>query len=179
MQIETRIPLLDEILNERKTAIGDDFAGYRNHVYRMVNFCFALDENFGAEEREKIVVAGCFHDIGIWTGGRTLDYLPPSIDAARAYLSQNKLEKWIPEITRMIDEHHKLRECRGDRLTEVFREGDLVDFSLGLFKCGLPKNYVAAVKKQFPNNGFHKFLARLAGGWICRHPLNPLPIVRF
>jgi hypothetical protein len=38
---------------------------------------------------------------------------------------------------------------------------------------------VKDVKKQFPNNGFHKYLVRLAGGWICRHPLNPLPVVKF
>ena len=79
----------------------------------------------------------------------------------------------------MIDMHHKLRRYPDDRLTEVFRQGDLVDFSLGLFKCGLPADYVKAVKKQFPNHGFHKFLAKLAGKWICRHPLNPLPVAKF
>ena len=178
MKIEERIPLLEEILNERQSAIGGEFAGYKNHVYRMVNFCFALGSDFGEEEREKIVIAGCFHDIGIWTGA-TFDYLPPSIAAAREYLTGNNLEKYDADVTLMIDQHHKLSEFRDDRLTEVFRKGDLVDFSLGLFKCGLPKSYVKGVKKQFPNNGFHKYLVRLAGGWICRHPLNPLPVAKF
>ena len=178
MKIEERIPLLEEILNERKAEIGDEFAGYKNHVYRMVNFCFALGENFGEEAREKIVIAGCFHDIGIWTGA-TFDYLPPSIAAAQEYLTSNSLEKYDADVTLMIDQHHKLGEYADDALTEVFRKGDLVDFSLGLFKCGLPKSYVKDVKKQFPNNGFHKYLVRLAGGWICRHPLNPLPVVKF
>ena len=178
MKIENEIPLLEEILNERKSEIGGDFAGYKNHVYRMVNFCFALDTGLTAQEREKIVIAGCFHDIGIWTGA-TFDYLPPSIEAARKYLTDSNREKWSAEIALMIDEHHKLREYQADRLTEVFRQGDLIDFSLGVFKCGLPKDYVRAVKKQFPNNGFHKFLVKLAGGWICRHPLNPLPVAKW
>jgi hypothetical protein len=178
VKIEERIPLLEEILNERRAEIGDEYAGYKNHVYRMVNFCFALREDFSAEEREKIVIAGCFHDIGIWTA-RTFDYLPPSIRAAREYLTAHDLEKYTGDVTQMIDQHHKLSEFREDRLTEVFREGDLVDFSLGIFKCGLPKSFVRSVKKQFPNHGFHKYLVRLAGGWICRHPLNPLPVAKF
>jgi hypothetical protein len=43
----------------------------------------------------------------------------------------------------------------------------------------LPKNYVKSVKKQFPNAGFHRQLARLVGGWFCRHPLNPLPVLKW
>ena len=178
MKIEERIPLLEEILTERKSEIGGEFAGYKNHVYRMVNFCFAVGENFSQEEREKIVIAGCFHDIGIWTGA-TFDYLPPSIEAAHEYLTKNNLEKYNADVALMIDQHHKLRRFPDDRLTEVFRKGDLIDFSLGLIKCGLPKTFVKNVKKQFPNNGFHKYLIKLAGGWICRHPLNPLPVAKF
>ena len=178
MKIETRIPVLEEILDERKTEIGGDFAGYKNHVYRMINFCFAQAADFSREEREKIIIAGCFHDIGIWTGA-TFDYLAPSIASAREYLSRGNREKWIPEIALMIDLHHKLGKNHDNRLTEVFRKGDLVDFSLGLVKCGVPKDYVKSVKKQFPNAGFHKRLVKLAGGWICRHPLNPIPVLKW
>jgi len=177
VKIEERIPLLEEILGARKGEIGGDFAGYKNHVYRMINFCFAQGE-FGAEERDKIIIAGCFHDIGIWTG-RTFDYLPPSIASAREYLTQTNRETWIPEIALMIDQHHKLGKYPENQLTEVFRKGDLVDFSLGFVKCGLPNEYVKSVKKQFPNAGFHKGLAKLAGRWICRHPLNPVPVLKW
>lgn len=177
MAIENRIPLLEDILDEWKESIGDDFSGYKNHVYRMINFCFA-QQDFKTEEREKIIIAGCFHDIGIWTGD-TFDYLPPSIIRAKEYLTQNNLDAWIPEIELMIDTHHKLRPYRDNRLVEVFRKGDLVDFSLGLVKCGLPKTYIKDVKNQFPNAGFHKFLVKLASGWICRHPLNPIPVLKW
>src|SRR6476661_4919673 len=110
MTIEDRIPLIEDILDKWKGKIGGDFAGYKNHVYRMTNFCFALGEK-SAEEREKIIIAGCFHDIGIWAG-ETFDYLPPSIFPAKEYLRQNGLAKWIPEIELMIDQHHKLRAYR-------------------------------------------------------------------
>jgi hypothetical protein len=38
----------------------------------------------------------------------------------------------------MIDQHHKLGPYRDDPLVETLRKGDLVDFSLGILKCGLP-----------------------------------------
>jgi len=177
MIIEERIPLLEDILDKWKGEIGDDFAGYKNHVYRMTNFCFALGE-YNAEEREKIIIAGCFHDIGIWAGD-TFDYLPPSIVPAKEYLRQNGLAEWIPEIELMIDQHHKLGAYRDNQMVETFRKGDLVDFSLGIVKCGLPKTYIKSVQKQFPNAGFHKRLVKLAGGWICRHPLNPVPVLKW
>jgi hypothetical protein len=179
MAIEERIPLLEEILGAWKNEIGSDYAGYKNHVYRMINFCFAR-RDFNDEEREKIIIAGCFHDLGIWSSD-TFDYLPPSVALATEYLRQNNLAQWSAEIELMIAMHHKLGKYRDNQspLVEVFRQGDLVDFSLGLVKCGLPKNYIKSVKAQFPNAGFHRRLARLAGGWFCRHPFNPLPVLKW
>src|SRR5262245_32231532 len=132
LEIEQDIPLADEILGPFESTLANDFLGYRNHVYRMINFCFAQGE-FNDQEREQIVIAGCFHDLGIWTG-HTFDYLPPSIDAARRYLYDANLERWTPEIELMIDQHHKVRKFSHDprSLVEVFRRGDLADFSLGL-----------------------------------------------
>ncbi len=179
MTIEERIPLLEEILGKWENELSSDYAGYKNHVYRMIHFCFAQGD-FSAIEREKIIIAGCFHDLGIWSHS-TFDYLPPSVALAKDYLTEKDLEEWIPDIEPMIDTHHKLRKHRDDRnpLIEVFRKGDLVDFSLGLVRCGLPGTYIKSVKKSFPNAGFHKRLVRLAGGWICRHPLNPVPVLKW
>ncbi len=179
MLIENRIPLVDEILKQWKKELGNDYDGYKNHVYRMINFCFALHDA-NREEREKIIIAGCFHDLGIWSN-QTFDYLPPSIVLAKDYLRQNKLEQWIPEIELIINQHHKLGKYDDSQhpLIEVFRQGDLVDFSLGIVKCGLPKTFIKSVKNQFPKAGFHRRLVKLAGGWFCRHPLNPLPILRW
>jgi len=179
MVIEERILLLEEILATWKNEIGADYAGYKNHVYRMINFCFALHDCNQAA-REKIIIAGCFHDLGIWTS-HTFAYLPPSVALAKVYLHQNQLEQWTPEIELMIDMHHKVRKYQDVRypLVEVFRQGDLVDFSLGIVKCGLPKAFIKSVQTRFPNAGFHQRLVQLELGWLPKHPFNPLPVFRW
>jgi hypothetical protein len=177
--LEERLPLLDEILEAWSEPLGDDYEAYRNHVYRVVNFCFALHQPSSAE-RSKIVIAGCFHDLGIWAGG-TFDYLPPSIAAAVAYLKQNSHAAWIPEVEMMIGLHHKLRRFSDESypLVEPFRRADLADFSLGLFRGGVSGQLVRAAKRAFPNAGFHKRLVQLEIGWLARHPLRPVPVVKW
>src|SRR5215204_6482441 len=138
--VEERMPLVEDILGEHESDLGSDYLGYKNHVYRMIHFCFA-QHDFTDEERDKIIIAGCFHDIGIWTAD-TFDYIPPSLEVARGYLNAKGLGDWTPQIESMICEHHKLRRYTGDPLTETFRRGDLVDFSLGFVKCGLAASYV-------------------------------------
>lgn len=177
MKIELDIGLIDDILGDWRDEIGDAFAGYRNHVYRMVNFTFALADP-DAEQRQKIIIAGCFHDIGIWPEDN-FDYLAPSIARAKKYVDRTGLGDWSDEIGVMIGEHHKLRKYRGDMMVEAFRKGDLADLSLGLVKNGLPRSFVSEVMDAFPNEGFHKGLVKIAAGWVCRHPLNPVPVVRW
>lgn len=175
--IEENIPLVNQILEPFTPSLRGDFPGYRNHVYRMINFCL-VQGDFVEEEKRKIMIAGCFHDIGIWTGD-TFDYLPPSISAAIAYLVKNDLQDWSAEISLMIDQHHKLTTFRGVPLVEVFRKGDLADFSLGLLRNGIPRDHIQKVKRRFPNEGFHRMLVKCAGRWICRHPLNPVPVLKW
>lgn len=179
MPIEAHIPLVEEILDRWQDNLGNDYLGYKNHVYRMIHFCFALHP-CDAQARQKIIIAACFHDLGIWTD-HTVDYLPPSIALVTKYLQQQHLESWIAEIELMIDMHHKFRKYRDDRypLVEVFRKGDLVDFSLGMVKCGLPKTYIQQVKHQFPNAGFHRRLMQLAGSWFYNHPLSSPPFMKW
>lgn len=179
MIIEEHIPLVEEILGGWQTAIGADYVGYKNHVYRLLNFCFALCECDQAM-REKLIIAGCFHDLGIWSS-KTFDYLPPSIALAQAYLQQNQRTAWRTEIELMIALHHKVRPYAAGHypLVELFRKGDLIDFSLGLVKCGLPGATIKRVKARFPNAGFHKRLVQLEVGWLTRHPTNPLPVFKW
>jgi hypothetical protein len=179
MKIEEQIPLLEEILSDWKGAIGSEYQGYRNHVYRMIHFCLALTE-CNDEEREKIIIAGAFHDIGIWVED-TVDYIPPSLPPAMEYLKSRNLEAWSEEITLMITEHHKIREYKDKSypLVEIFRKGDLVDFSFGLFKFGIPKTYIESVKAKFLNSDFHKNLVKKAGKWFVKHPLNPVPMMKW
>lgn len=178
MDIESNLPLVDEILGRFSGVIGTDLAAYRNHVYRVINLCFSLGP-FGDDEREKIQIAACFHDIGIWTAG-TLDYLGPSATDAAAYLRARGKEEWVPEVLEMIEMHHGLRSRAGSAflLVEPFRRADIADFSLGVVPMGTSRELIARLKKAFPNAGFHKRLARLGSQWVLRHPLNPLPMFR-
>jgi hypothetical protein len=166
--------VIDGILAPYAGAKG--IAGYRNHVLRLISFAFTLDE-LDDDERRKVVIAAGFHDLGLFSAD-TLDYLPPSIELAERYLVGTGNERWVEEITEMIDEHHKLRQA-DDRLVELFRRADLIDFSLGVFRFGLERSYISEVKRAFPNSGFHAHLLRTAGRWICRHPLNPVPVVKW
>ncbi len=177
--IEDRIPLLDEVLDGWTAVTRDDHRAYRNHVYRMVHFGLAL-RDCSEEERAKLVIAGCFHDLGIWTE-KTLDYLDPSAALAAAYLRRTGREDWVPEVSAMIEWHHRPRPAPegSSPLVEVFRRGDLVDVSLGLVAEGLPRDYIAAVRTRFPNSGFHRVLLRLGARWFLRHPADPLPFVRW
>ncbi|MET0026938.1 MAG: hypothetical protein ABW101_04825 [Candidatus Thiodiazotropha sp.] len=177
--IENNIEHLEEILSQSQETIGADYAGYRNHVYRMLHFCFYLGHP-DPVARQKLIIAGAFHDIGIWTAG-TLDYLDPSVAAAQEYLRQQALDAWAEEISLMIEMHHKIMPFKTPDLplVELFRQGDLVDFSLGMVKFGIPKEYIAEVKRSFPNQGFHKRLKALAWSRFKSHPANPLPMMRW
>lgn len=81
----------------------------------------------------------------------------------------------------MIEMHHKVRRYQDDRypLAELFRRGDLVDFSLGAFSSGLPRSFIQQVKQTIPNNGFHKFLLKGARDWFKKHPFSPSPFVKW
>lgn len=151
---------------------------YRNHTYRVVNFCAAL---FPAElaQLEKIATAAVFHDIGIWTD-RTFDYLQPSVRLACAHLTCAGRDEWAEEITEMILQHHKISPYRGNRhwLVEPLRRADLVDVSLGLITFGLPRKLVREIYATWPTAGFHKRLVQLELARLRTHPWNPLPMVR-
>jgi hypothetical protein len=174
----TEIAVLDEVLHAHGAALGGDFAGYRNHTYRMANFCLALLAG-DTPPLEKVAVASAFHDIGIWTA-ETFDYLEPSIAAATQHLLRSGREEWIPEIVTMIREHHKLRAYRGEwhRLAEPFRRADLVDVSHGLVRFGLSRNLLREAFAAWPDEGFHWRLVQLSLRRLLTHPWSPLPMVR-
>ena len=163
----------DAILDRWKGELGNDAPAYRNHVHRVIDFCSALHEG----DREKIVIAACFHDLGIWTA-RTWDYLDPSITLATNYLREQGLAQWTDEIALVIGMHHRIRR-HDDPLVEAFRRSDLVDVSLGLVRFGLPCALVRDVRARHANAGFHKRLVQLACGWWVRHPLHPLPVLKW
>jgi HD superfamily phosphohydrolase YqeK len=62
--VESSLPLAEEILSAWRETLGPDFIGYHNHVYRVINYSLAL-RTCSDEEREKLAIAACFHDLGI------------------------------------------------------------------------------------------------------------------
>jgi hypothetical protein len=171
----TRIAIIDDVLNDHATALRDDFAGYRNHVYRVVNLCVAIA---GRHELEKMAVAAVFHDLGIWTN-RTFDYIAPSIALAHDYLVARAREGWIAEIEGMIADHHKITSEADPRsLVEAFRRADWIDVTCGLRRFGIPRSFVAHLFATWPDAGFHWRLVTLTLDRFRRHPLTPLPMVK-
>ena len=127
----TRLPTVEEVLDDHASELGHDFIAYRNHVYRVVNLCLAIAGD-SPVELEKLAVAAVFHDLGIWTN-HTFDYIDPSVVLAREHLARRGKADWIPEIEAMIVDHHKVTRSRAtpQRLVESFRRADWIDVSRG------------------------------------------------
>jgi len=174
----TSIPIVEEVLDQYATALGQDFIGYRNHVHRVVNLCLAVTPG-SRDHLEKIAVAAAFHDLGIWTA-HTWDYIAPSVSLAREYLVAHSREDWLPEIEAMIANHHKITRARAhpDWLVEGFRRADWVDVSYGLRRFGVAGPFITSLYAAWPSAGFHRRLVELTLAWFPRHPLTPLPMVR-
>ena len=172
----TRVPTIDDVLNDHASALGDDFFAYRNHVYRILNLCVAL---VGQRDLEKIAVAAVFHDLAIWTD-RTFDYIAPSIALAHDYLVGHAREDWTGEVEGMIADHHKitLSAAAPGSLIDAFRRADWIDVTRGLRRFGLPRSFITQIFATWPNAGFHWRLLTLTLDWLRSHPLTPLPMVR-
>src|SRR5215470_6422873 len=175
----TSLPTVEEVLDQHASELGHDLTAYRNHVYRVANLCLAIMGD-GGIELEKIAVGAVFHDLGIWTNN-TFDYIAPSVAIAHKYLAARGMEGWIPEIEAMIVDHHKIMPSRTDpqSLVESFRRADWIDVSRGLRRFGLPRTFIAAVATAWPNAGFHRRLVQLTIDRFWKHPLNPLPMVKW
>ena len=176
-------PLVEQILADHSEhACGDDagWAGYRGHVYRVLNFARALapDTDDGSLRDEKLAIAGAFHDLDAFS---SLDYLAPSIRAQDAWLRETGRDAWADELALMIAEHHRLTPYRGPHapLVEAFRRADLVDVSQGLVRGGLPRTYVREVRAAFDvGNFFTKVVPRAVAMRLARRPWDPLPHMR-
>lgn len=178
MKIHEQIPILDDILENWRESLGRDFVAYKNHCYRVLNFCLAFGED-RIETMNKVAIAVAFHDLGIWVNN-TYDYLEPSKLLAREYLAKTNQATWSREIETMIEQHHKLRKynTNPEWLVEPFRKADWIDVSRGRLKFGLPSAFVRDTMSKFSNAGFHKRLVALAKQRIKTHPFSPLPMLR-
>ncbi|MGO8966229.1 hypothetical protein [Mycobacterium sp.] len=173
MEVVTAHPIVDAVLDRHRDALGDDLHTYRNHVYRCINYHQLL---LGASIPDFAALAWAAHDLGIWTA-RTFDYLTPSADLAARHAEEFGITE-IDRLQTLITEHHRLRRS-DDHVTETFRKADLVDVSHGLLRNRIERSAVQAVVTELPYRGFHAFLAKGLAGHAVRHPLRPLPMLRW
>jgi HD domain len=177
MVILTDDETIDTILLACKNDLGGDYEKYRNHVYRVFNltlwFCTADEKN-----RKALAIAAAFHDIGIWTAN-TFDYLAPSIELARSYLREQGLQHVEETVASIIANHHKFSSYKTNKMVEAFRKADLIDLSFNLFRFGISSELLHRLNKQFPAKGFHRFILAQAIKNTIRHPLNPLPMLKW
>ncbi|HEY6506262.1 MAG TPA: HD domain-containing protein [Chitinophagaceae bacterium] len=168
---------IEDLMQKFRPIMGADHDRYKNHVYRVFLNCLLIDSDKTNEE--KYAIAAVFHDIGIWTN-HTFDYLSPSAEQARIYLSETGKHDWTDEISQMINWHHKMSKYKGNHstTTETFRKADWIDVSLGLLTFGNDKQKLKETRRKFPNLGFHSFLVRTTIKNFFRHPLNPLPMFK-
>jgi len=180
-----KFPLIDELLDARRGVFGGAesepvFVGYRNHAYHLLNFARQWVDP-SPEREEKIAIAAVFHDIAAWPGGN-LEYLSPSADQAEAYLEQVGRSAWKPEMRLMIESHHKITAYKGQsrEWVEPIRRADWCDVSFATMRFGLPKGFIDEVRAAFPLDPFYpSHVYKATFRWMLRHPLNPIPILRW
>jgi hypothetical protein len=141
-------PRVDSLFLPFTAAIGNDFEGYRNHVYRCITYAMHFLKN--APEHEQIVeTAFVYHDIGLWTD-KALAYLEPSEALA----------------------------LRDNEAIEACRKADWIDATQGWCRKGITRLAISQVESAFPNCGFHKSLMRLAKDYGGSTPIGGLKVVR-
>lgn len=165
--------VVEEVLGTFRDALGPDATRYRNHVYRGLNYQrMLLQLNTVPDD---IALAWALHDIGIWTSG--WDYIPPSLDLVDDLAPRYRITD-VGRVRQMVEWHHKLRPCR-DVWVETFRVADRVDVTGGLLRGSLSRSDVKQAVHAFPYRGFRALLVRTATGWTAKHPLRPLPMLRW
>ncbi|WP_281188102.1 hypothetical protein [Vibrio harveyi] len=66
IEIKRDRPRVELLFAKYKEQLGDDFPGYRNHVYRTITYAMYFLGN--DEQYEPLVeTAFVYHDIGLWT----------------------------------------------------------------------------------------------------------------
>lgn len=173
MEIIGQDKTIDEILDLHRLSLGKGLEMYKNHVYRVFNLTLPVLKD--KTEVQKLAVACAFHDLGIWTHN-TFDYLQPSVGLANDYL-QNSTD--TGEMETIILFHHKITRIKTLPLAELLRQSDLIDLTFGLFTFGRNRRLIRAVRKTFPNSGFHVFLLKMFCKNLFKNPLKPLPMYKW
>ena len=165
--------VVDDVLERFRGPLGSDATRYRNHVYRGLNYQRKLLQL--AVIPDEIALAWALHDIGIWTAD--WDYIGPSLQHITDLAPEYGIVD-VDGVRQMVELHHKVRPCQGEWV-ETFRVADRIDVSRGLLTNALTRADIRDIERAFPYLGFHLLLARTAGRGATKHPLRPLPMLRW
>jgi hypothetical protein len=171
--ILTTHAVVDDVFNTFRDVLGQDADRYRNHVYRGLNYQRKLLQLTAIPD--EIALAWALHDIGIWTSGWV--YIAPSLHQVDELAPHYRIGH-ADRVRQMVEWHHKVRPCQDDWV-ETFRVADRVDVTRGLLRGRLTPSDISQVVHAFPYIGFHALLVRTGAGWATRHPLRPLPMLRW
>ena len=175
MTVLVENPIIDAVLADHASRLGAAGTDYRNHLYRGLNYQLRLLRI--TEPPAEIALAWAVHDLGIWAAG-TWDYLAPSAGLVDDYAVRFDIADTV-RTKRMVLEHHRLRGVADDWV-ETFRLADRVDAFRGLrLGTAITAADVGEVVAALPYGGFHTLLIRTAAAWTLRHPLRPLPMLRW
>ncbi|KAA8491444.1 hypothetical protein FVE85_2459 [Porphyridium purpureum] len=166
-------PYVEQFLAPKQGVIGDDYEGYRNHVYRVLSLTMhCLNDTEKEEFGSAVQVALAFHDMALWTD-QQLNYLEPSWLRAQQELAgsaageedQSELAKsWSEEEMQVIRDtimyHHKVTPFDGPNsgVVNCARRSDWVDASFGIVHQGFAYKNIRKVMDAIPEAGFHKTL---------------------
>jgi hypothetical protein len=174
-----RHALIDDVLDEWAPRLGQARAAYGGHAQRIYNIARQL---IGSSRHDtELALASAFHDLGIWSDD-TFDYIAPSVRRAREHMRAHRSPLSEELVAELIAQHHRLRRVRSGlepELVEAFRRADLVDLVAGSSRAGLDPAFSRDLIAAFPHAGFHGTLLQTALHWILRHPLRPLPMLRW
>ena len=141
---------------------------------------FLIAEELGrrggqALDRELLLCAAWLHDAGLYDGAATSDtYVSDGRRLAERTLADFG---WGPErMTKVgdaIELHHELRSQwdRGPEV-ELMRRADLVEVSQNLITFGIPRDWLAGLRRGIPANGMLKHIGALVGKTLRERPLT-------
>ena len=163
-----------KILAKYRETLGDDYHAYINHVKRVYEYSCILRLT---KSNDLLQIAAIFHDLDIWQND-TMDYLPGSIEIAKQYVADQKLDLDSDQLESIIRLHHKMTPIKNNPLAEAFRKADLIDLTSGLIHFNIPKSLIVDTERRYPRLGFTKMIMKKTIRWAFRHPLRPLPMMK-
>ncbi|GAX79079.1 hypothetical protein CEUSTIGMA_g6519.t1 [Chlamydomonas eustigma] len=187
IKVENNSERVEEHLEKYRDVIGEDYEGYRGHIYRVLSYTLHYLGRDAPKFRPVIEIALVYHDLGLWTHS-TLAYLEPSSAvAANASRDEGFTPAEAQLVQDIINNHHKitpylnLNKSKTDApakpslirvktevdVVESVRKADLIDFSFGYITNHMPWRHISKVQAEIPEAGFHlslvSFFPRLHG----------------